>query len=238
MTHKQLGWIHWLGFCSRFDLPPGYRFAYHPAPAVVERAGIPLGMGAVMVDFEVQRFTRRCAATDRELRPNEWYYSVLVQNGADVVRLDYSAESWTGPPAESMGWWKARMPNQQVAKGQWAPSDVMLEYLEKLLADPTQADMAYVLALLLVRRRVLRLDGSERDAADQEQLLMSSLTTEQEYRIPVVTPSRQRANQIQDTLLRLLFGDGGGAIVENAAERSHEGHAAGTAAGPKMEATN
>lgn len=174
-----------------------------------------------MVDFEVQRFTRRCAATERELRPNEYYYSVLVQKGADVVRLDYSAESWKGPSAESLGWWKSRMPSQQTVKGQWAPSDVMLEYLEQLTADPTQADMAYVLALLLVRRRVLRLDGSENDASGQELLVLSSLTSEQEYRVPVVTPSRKRANQIQDTLLRLLFGDGGGSIVETAQDKSN-----------------
>ena len=35
-----------------------------------------------MLDFEVQRCTRRCAATDRELKPGETFYSTLVVVGA------------------------------------------------------------------------------------------------------------------------------------------------------------
>ena len=42
----------------------------------------------------------------------------------------------------------------------WAPNDVMLNYFERLLEDPTAEDARYVLALLLVRRRMLRVEGT------------------------------------------------------------------------------
>ena len=51
-----------------------------------------------MIDYEIQRCTRRCAATDRELKDGETCYSVLVAEGAAVVRRDYSAQAWQGPP--------------------------------------------------------------------------------------------------------------------------------------------
>ena len=34
-----------------------------------------------MLDFDIQRFTRHCHATGRELSPGEAFYSVLVSEG-------------------------------------------------------------------------------------------------------------------------------------------------------------
>ena len=51
-----------------------------------------------MLDFDVQRFTRHCHATGRELTPGEPFYSVLVAQGAQVVRRDYAADAWPGLP--------------------------------------------------------------------------------------------------------------------------------------------
>ena len=113
------------------------------------------------MDFEVQRCTRHCAETGRELAPEEAFYSTLVAEGADVVRRDYCADAWQGPPENSLGWWKSRMPARDARKLHWAPNDVMLEYFEQLENQPEKADVRYTLALLLVRRRVARHEDEE-----------------------------------------------------------------------------
>ena len=95
------------------------------------------------MDFEVQRFTRRCAATDRELAPGESFYSVLLAEGAQVVRHDYAAEVWTGPPADALGWWKSQLPSADAKpkKPHWAPNEVMLQLFDELAERPDQADL-------------------------------------------------------------------------------------------------
>ena len=45
-------------------------------------------------DFEIQNCTRRCAETDRELKPGDVYYSVLIADGASIVRRDYAEDAW------------------------------------------------------------------------------------------------------------------------------------------------
>ena len=45
------------------------------------------------MDYEVQRFTRHCATTGRELAPGEEFYTALVAEGAEVRRLDFAARS-------------------------------------------------------------------------------------------------------------------------------------------------
>ena len=81
----------------------------------------------------------------------------------------------------------------------------MLDLLERLADDPTQADMRYVLALLLVRRRVCRLEENEHDSENQETLRLFCPRREMEYRVTVATPNARRTAEIQEELARLLF---------------------------------
>ena len=162
-----------------------------------------------MLDFEIQRCTRRCAALDRELGPGEAFFSVLAPRGAEVVRIDYSEEAWTGAPENALGWWKSQMPDASGApKSTLAPSEVLLEYFEQLADDPTRADLRYVLALLLIRRRIMRLEETKTDDTGQETMVLHCPRNEQDYRTPVVVPGDTRAAEIQEELSRLLFSDG------------------------------
>ncbi|HZZ72231.1 MAG TPA: hypothetical protein VFE24_08250 [Pirellulales bacterium] len=161
-----------------------------------------------MMDYEVQRCTRTCAISGRELKPGETFYSVLQSVAGEVVRQDYAAEAWPGPPEQTIGWWKSQIPLGDPKRVQWAPNEVMLELFEELENQPAQHDFRYVLSLLLVRRRVLRLEETEQDAADQETLLLNCPKRETEYRVAVVMPSAARAAEIQAELKKLLWAKG------------------------------
>ena len=104
---------------------------------------------AMQLDFEIQRSTRRCAATDRALEPGEICYSVLEVHGAEIVRKDFAASAWSGPPAEAFGWWKSRVPEPHAKKIKLAPNEVLLELFDQLAERPESEDMRYVLALLV-----------------------------------------------------------------------------------------
>jgi len=157
------------------------------------------------MDYEIQRCTRCCAATGRELAPGEEFYSALVAEGADLVRHDYSTEAWDGPPEGAIGWWKSQMPSPTAKRMNWAPNDVMLEFFEQLEQQPDRQDMRYVLALLLVRRRVMRQEESEQDEQGREVLVLYCPRRETTYRVPVVDPEESRINEIQEELAKLLF---------------------------------
>ncbi|REK15800.1 MAG: hypothetical protein DWQ37_08255 [Planctomycetota bacterium] len=162
-----------------------------------------------MIDYEVQRCTRHCAETGRELQPGEVFYSTLRSEGSQVVRHDYSQDAWQGPPEGVLGWWKSQMPERHAKKLRLAPNDVMLELLEGLENQDDQQDMRYVLSLLLIRRRVVRLEDTETDDSGSEVSLLYCPRRQTTYRVTTVTPSAERTAQIQDELSRLLFADAG-----------------------------
>lgn len=161
-----------------------------------------------MIDYEVQRCTRRCAASGRELQPGEEFYSTLVAEGAQVVRHDYSPEAWQGPPAGTLGWWKSHMPERTAKKLHWAPNDVMLELLETLEGDPEKKNMRYVLSLLLIRRRVVRLEETEQTATGEVSVLYCP-RRETTYRVETTNPGDEEIATIQAELAQLLFADAG-----------------------------
>jgi hypothetical protein len=158
-----------------------------------------------MIDFDIQRCSRRCVATDREFTPGEMFYSVLIPQGAEVVRQDYSQRAWEGPPENAIGWWRSQLPEPHAKRGNWAPHEVMLDYFQRLQEQSGQEDVRYVLTLLMVRRRIFRLEDSQVDEAGREHLIVFCPRSETEYRVLVVPPDAARAVAIQEELARLLF---------------------------------
>lgn len=157
-----------------------------------------------MIDYEIQRCSRHCAATGRELAPGESYYSVLVAEGGSLTRRDYAADAWQGPPAEAIAWWKSRLPDPRSKRGRAAPNEVLLECFDQLLDRPEQADMLYVLTLLLVRRRVMRLEDTETDVHGRQTLVLECPRRDATYRVGVATPPAARIAEIEQELERLL----------------------------------
>lgn len=170
----------------------------------------------MLLDFEVQRCTRRCAATDRPLEPGDECFSVLEIVGADVVRKDYCRDGWAGPPEAAFGWWKSRVPEPTAKKIKLAPNEVLLELFDQLGDQYDQTDLRYVLALLLIRRRVLRIEMShEPRATDRGGSIGDAVETmhvycpkrEATYEVTVNMPIGARIDEIQQQLSELLIAD-------------------------------
>jgi hypothetical protein len=160
----------------------------------------------MLLDFEVQRCARRCAATDRVLEPGDICYSVLEVQGADVIRKDYCPEGWSGAPDGAFGWWKARIPEPTAKKIKLAPNDVLLELFDQLAERPDQADLRYVLTLLLIRRRVLRIDLGNNEN-EQVQMTVYCPKRDANYDVAVHMPTGDRIDEIQNQLSELLIAD-------------------------------
>ena len=161
----------------------------------------------MMMDFEVKRCTRRCAASDRELQPGETFYSVLIQEGAELIRQDFAESQWHGPPEGAVGVWKSQMPSGQAKRVKLAPNEVMRNLFNELEGRPEKRMLRYLLALMLVRRRVLQLEGSETNEQGIEQLCLRSGKDEPVH-VDVAEPAdAQQAEALQEELAGLLYAE-------------------------------
>lgn len=96
------------------------------------------------------------------------------------------------------------MPSSSARSVKLAPNDVLLELFEELAGRPELIDQRYVLALLLVRRRILRIEENVASPGHDVCRLYCP-RNEVTYEVPVAIPDEARAQEIQDELARLLY---------------------------------
>ena len=165
-----------------------------------------------VVEHNIQRFSRKCSVSGREIGAGEVYYSSLTETPTGIQRLDYSREAWSGPPEECVGWWKSRLPTPTQTKIRWAPDGVLLAYFENLLVTQ-RWDVLNVLVLALTRRRIMTAEYPKAGSAGADdpeaanELLLTVRSTGDTHRIPQVDFSSIDVVAIQAELDQHLFTD-------------------------------
>ena len=155
--------------------------------------------------MDIPKASRICSVSQRELSPGEIFFSVLTEEKDVVKRLDIAAENWSAPPPEIIGWGKARVPDANDKKAKLAPNDILLNLFEQLALQPENADMRYILALLLIRRRLFRYEREDETETGQKTLVVYSIKENATYEIAVAMPDRERLDEVQNHLATLLY---------------------------------
>ncbi|KLU04524.1 hypothetical protein RISK_003578 [Rhodopirellula islandica] len=184
-------------------------------------------------EYKINRTTRRCSVGDRPLEPGEVYYSVVMEADEDFKRIDIAADAWTGPPEETIGWWKNRVPRAEEKKREIAPPEVLVELLRSMAGQPAAAKSRFLLALLLLRKRHLKTieptatgspigapqqdppEEGSRDAAEatlsakksRETMLLMSNLDQSTMEVEVVGIGPSEAKTLQDELIDLIYRD-------------------------------
>jgi hypothetical protein len=158
-----------------------------------------------MQEFTIQRSSRKCHTGDRPFEPGERYYSVVLERGRELIRQDFSKEHWHGPPEKTVGWWVSQMPAKRTGKLTLAPTLVLLDALEKLCEQPGEGDLAYLLAVLLMRRRLLTELPSDSSQEEPSHLQLTQPSNGREFLVPAQTPTSDRVPKLHQKLIELLY---------------------------------
>ena len=120
--------------------------------------------------YDVERPTGQCAFTGRTLEPNETYTATLVEEGDALRRLDVSNQAWEAGqrPEHVFCFWKATVPEPTAKKKLFVDDAVLMNLLHRLAeADqPQRIAFRFVLTLILMRKKFLRYDGTQKRPAE------------------------------------------------------------------------
>jgi hypothetical protein len=158
-----------------------------------------------MTDYQIQPNTRHCAVSGRELKAGEKFYSVLSQEGGKLVRRDYAAEAWRGPPAGAFSFWSGRVPAAEPGRKLRIDDDLLADCFQRLEghAEPAQVNFRYVVALLLMRRKRFKFEEA-RVEDGHEVLRLRCTRTGAQYDVvnPGLTEDEMVA--VQDEVFKVL----------------------------------
>jgi len=128
-------------------------------------------MSASQPGFEVARPTGVCAATGETIRAGERFVATLVERTDEdhrLERLDFALGAWergSRPqrPLALVASWKTVMPERDAPKRLLIGNESLLDFFEQLAeaTEPRRLALRFILALILIRKRLLRLEGSK-----------------------------------------------------------------------------
>jgi hypothetical protein len=159
----------------------------------------------MIADYPILANTRTCAASGRPLNPGEKVHSVLIAEGAQVVRRDYSQEAWQGPPAGSIAHWVSRVPTVQQKRRLTFDDELLMSAFERLADEPDaqKTQFRYVLALLLLRRRRLKFEDV-RHSGGETHLVLSCPKSRMTFEVIDPQLSEDDIRRVQDEVVRLF----------------------------------
>lgn len=157
----------------------------------------------------LQRFSRKCCQSGRDLLPGDQYVSVLLDTVEGIQREDYAVENWPGEPEDAICYWHAQIPLPAQVKMRWAPDHVLRAYCQAVFKREDWVTLN-MLAMALVRRRMMNLDYGTRSEGSEDGLRQLTLTdrkTADSYTFPEVDLSQVDLNALETELQDHLFTD-------------------------------
>ena len=161
------------------------------------------------MDYRFRPISKTCAGTGQPLEPGALCYSVLVERHGQQERLDFSEAGWSGLPDDAVGSWKCFVPIPAPRQVATTDPETLLKFFEQLVdaGSPHQEKLAFVLALYLLQRRRLRLDGSH-EVDGVEYLELTGARGEGPYEVRDQQISEAEITALRQTLDQQLTSGG------------------------------
>ena len=158
-----------------------------------------------MSEWRIQRRQARCRACERDFAEGERHASGLAVRGEELEREDLCEPCWARRELEPLVHWFTRH-HQDKRKLQLdlATLEAIFVRLEGHGAARVR-ELRYVLALLLLRKRRIRLERVER-GADGEALIVRRPRRDERLRVYVFDFAADRMDELRRELLALFEG--------------------------------
>jgi len=169
---------------------------------------------AIDRDYKISASDRTCHVCGRAFGVGDAYYSAVVEAEAEsdamFVRRDFCPDCWTPDPDAYFSYWKTRVPEPPPAR-QTGPRLVDLGRLVQLFEHLAGAEeeearrFRYVLALVLMRKKRLRLESSRRVAGGRgEELTLRESGSRRQHVVTSPVLSEDEIRSVTDRLGTIL----------------------------------
>ena len=158
-----------------------------------------------MSEWDVKRGEQKCAKCSHGFAEQEEYFSALYDEERQFIRRDFCGDCWGGQEKDAMfSFWKTRVPAKEQER-KLVDDEIIMNFFMRLEgeADATKRNFRYVLALLLMRKRILKLEDIRYDD-DGEALVLKHRGEDKEYVVHNPQLSEEEIQQVTDEVGKIL----------------------------------
>ena len=164
-------------------------------------------------DYDIAKMAGACTKCGRVLDEGEAYVAALAERGEDLERQDWCLACWDHNGGdESAGWygqWRTSVPVRQQKKRLFVDHAMLLNLFHRLQDDPmpVRVSFRFVLALVLMRKKLLVYESSARDDADREVWTMRQKGADQTFEVVNPQLDADKIAEVSGQLSEILQGE-------------------------------
>lgn len=121
-------------------------------------------------EYQISRLTGRCSSCGKELTPGtDFVASILPGTGEEEFsRQDHCPPCWESRAKDAgpavLAEWRSRVPQKEEKKKLFVDDEVLIQFFNRLQSedDPGRRSFRFVLALVLMRKKLLVYDRLEK----------------------------------------------------------------------------
>jgi len=164
-------------------------------------------------DYNISKTAGLCAACRKDLQAGEQFVATVRQEADEFLRADYCLACWGEGPRDSqadvVGVWRSRVPQPQEKRRLFVDNELLINFFERLDGAESTAKLCfrYVLALVLMRKKLLVYDRTERGDDGTEIWLMHFKGSEHVHRVIDPKMDEEKIAQVSRQLGQILEGE-------------------------------
>ena len=114
--------------------------------------------------WQINKPIGECFGTGRKIEAGEEYFAALVESQAGFERRDFCADYWQREKPQVFCYWKTKLAEPDKKKQLFVDDQMLMSFFDRLAAETEQEriNFRFVLALILMRRRRLKYDSSDK----------------------------------------------------------------------------
>lgn len=151
-----------------------------------------------MIEWNITKNSKRCLSCDKGFKENDEFFSALYESGELFVRKDFCPNCWDENDKKFVfSFWRFRVSISNDPPKSTINTDMMLDLffkLESVQDAKSKLNLRYVLALFLIRKRILKLQKSKHNESD-----LLTLSYPKEARIIKLQYPRMTEEEVDST---------------------------------------
>jgi len=118
-----------------------------------------------MSNWDINKPLGECFGTSRKIEAGEEYFGALVKTEEGLQRRDFCADYWQSEKPDVFCHWKTKLPHPDQKKQLFVDDAMLMAFFERLEkeTEPEKVNFRFVLALILMRKRILKYDDTRID---------------------------------------------------------------------------
>jgi hypothetical protein len=162
------------------------------------------------MEWNITKSQRRCTQCEAAFAEGAAYTSALYEEQLSFVRRDFCPKCWDALPDRSgvFSFWRTRVPKRDEERKLFVDDSVVLDFFRRLGSgeDEKRLNFRYILALLLMRKKLLKFVDIRRREG-REYLVLKQPHEEQEHEVLNPQLNEGQLEQVRQDLSQILEAD-------------------------------